>query len=150
MKLALALNERAQLQVKIRQLCARLNNNAQVQEGETPAEDPYELLKQLSDSYSALEGLIARINRTNAAVMVGNETLTDLLARRDCLSDQVRALREFLDCASATVTRRTASEIRVRSAVDVRALQKQLDQKAGQLRQLDAVIQETNWTAQLK
>jgi hypothetical protein len=34
MKLALALNERAQLQVKIRQLCARLNNNAQVQEGE--------------------------------------------------------------------------------------------------------------------
>ena len=40
MKLANALSQRAELQTRIRQLETRLYNNAQVQEGERPAEDP--------------------------------------------------------------------------------------------------------------
>lgn len=47
MKLANALSQRAELQTRIRQLEERLNNNAQVQEGEEPAEDPVELLREL-------------------------------------------------------------------------------------------------------
>ena len=49
MKLANALSQRAELQTRIRQLEERLNNNAQVQEGEEPAEDPMELLRELDE-----------------------------------------------------------------------------------------------------
>ena len=47
MKLANALSQRSELQTRIHQLEARLYNNAQVQEGERPAEDPEELLREL-------------------------------------------------------------------------------------------------------
>ena len=47
MKLAEALQERADLNRRIQQLQQRLTNNALVQEGETPAEDPAELLAEL-------------------------------------------------------------------------------------------------------
>ena len=40
MKLASALAERADLQRRIAELSVRLNNNAKVQEGESPSEDP--------------------------------------------------------------------------------------------------------------
>ena len=40
MKLAMALSERADLQRRIAELSGRLENNAKVQEGERPAEDP--------------------------------------------------------------------------------------------------------------
>ena len=54
MKLANALSQRSELQTRIRQLEDRLNNNALVQEGERPAEDPMELLKELDgDCYHA-------------------------------------------------------------------------------------------------
>ena len=43
MKLAEALQERADLNRAIQQLENRLSNNALVQEGERPAEDPQEL-----------------------------------------------------------------------------------------------------------
>ena len=55
MKLANALSQRSELQTRIRQLEVRLNNNAQVQEGEQPAEDPMELLKELE-----ADGLVHR------------------------------------------------------------------------------------------
>ena len=47
MKLAEALQERADLNRRIEQLRSRLLNNAMKQEGEEPSEDPKELLKEL-------------------------------------------------------------------------------------------------------
>jgi hypothetical protein len=44
MKLATALSERADLQRRLSELHTRLNNNAKVQEGESPAEAPKTLL----------------------------------------------------------------------------------------------------------
>ena len=41
------------------------------------------------------------------------------------------------------------SEIKVKSTVNVRALQKQVDELAKQLRELDEAIQEKNWTTEL-
>lgn len=150
MKLANALSQRSELQTRMNQLISRLNNNAQVQEGEQPAEDPEELLKELDEGYARLEKLISAINRTNNSTRVdGGETLSDLLARRDCLKGRLSALRNFLDNASALVHRRTASEIKVKSTVNVRALQKQVDELAKQLRELDETIQEKNWTTEI-
>ncbi len=59
------------LQTRIRQLESRLDNNALVQEGESPAEDPMELLRELEEDYAQLEELIARINRTNSTTEAG-------------------------------------------------------------------------------
>ena len=149
MKLANALTERAELQTKVRQLENRLMNNAQVQEGERPAEDPAALIAELEASYAALEDLIARINLTNSATLSGGKSLTALLARRDCLAGKIGVLRSFCDAASALVTRRTIGEIRIKSTVDVAALQKQIDALSKELRELDAAIQEKNWTTEL-
>ena len=115
MKLANALSLRSELQTRIRQLESRLDNNALVQEGESPAEDPMELLRELEEDYAQLEELIARINRTNSTTEAGEgRTLSDLLARRECMTGRLRILRDFLNSASAVVNRRTVGEIRIR------------------------------------
>ena len=150
MKLANALSQRTELQTRIRQLESRLNNNAQVQEGERPAEDPMELLKELDGDYARLEELISAINRTNNSTAVeGGITLSDLLARRDWLKGRLSVLRSFLDSASALVRRHSASEIKVKSTVNVRQLQKQVDGLSKDLRELEETIQEKNWTTEL-
>lgn len=150
MKLANALSQRSDLQTRIHQLEARLYNNAQVQEGERPAEDPEELIRELEEDYARLEELVSAINRTNSAARTEDgTTLSDLLARRDCLKGKLGILRNFLDNASALVRRRTAAEIRIKSAVDVRALQKKVDALSKELRELEEAIQERNWTTEL-
>lgn len=150
MKLANALSQRAELQTRIHQLEARLYNNAQVQEGEQPAEDPQVLLRELEEDYVRLEALISAINRTNSAARTEDgATLSDLLARRDCLRGKLGILRNFLDNASALVRRRTAGEIKVKSSVNVRELQKQVDGLSKELRQLEETVQEKNWTTEL-
>ena len=150
MKLAVALSRRAELQTRLRQLEGRLCANALVQEGEEPAEDPKDLLAELEEDYTALESLIAAINRTNsAAVMESGQTLSDALAKRDCLSGKLNLLRGFLNHASARVSRHGASEIKIKSTVNVRDLQKQVDRCSKELRELDEAIQQTNWTVDL-
>ena len=150
MKLANALSQRAELQTRIHQLEARLYNNAQVQEGEQPAEDPRELLRELEEDYVRLEALISAINRTNnAARTEDGATLSDLLAKRDCLKGKLSILRGFLNSASALVRRHSVSEIKVKSTVDVRKLQKQVDSLSKDLRELEETIQEKNWTTEL-
>ena len=97
-----------------------------------------------------MKELIARINRTNSTTEAGEgRTLSDLLARRECMTGRLRILRDFLNSASAVVNRRTVGEIRIRSAVNVRELQKQVDRDAKALRELDETIQEKNWTTEL-
>lgn len=150
MKLAEALLLRADLQKRIEQIESRLLRNAKVQEGETPAEDPHALLAELSDLIRQLETLMRRINETNAALTDAGETMTALLARRDCLRLYVQALRRFCAEASETVMRGTRSEVVVRSAVDVRRLQKTIDDTSKELRELDLRIQGLNWTAELQ
>ena len=150
MKLANALSQRSELQTRIRQLEARLNNNALVQEGEEPAEDPMELLRELKADYTRLEELISAINRTNNSTKLEDGTsLSDLLARRDCLKGKLGVLRGFLNNASALVRRHSASEIKIRSTVNVRELQKQVDGLSRELRELEETIQEKNWTTEL-
>ena len=55
MKLAEALQERADLNRRVADLRSRLSANATVQEGEQPAEDPGELLAELDRCVAALE-----------------------------------------------------------------------------------------------
>ena len=82
MKLAEALQERADLNRKIEQLQDRLNNNVLVQEGEQTAEDPKKLKYELDSSILRLADLIAHINQTNCTTIVEGQTLTALIAKK--------------------------------------------------------------------
>ena len=123
MKLAEALQERADLNRRVEQLRYRLNNNVLVQEGEKPLEAPAVLLEELESSFTRLEWLIARINLTNCAVKVEGRSLTELIARRDVLSLRAEAYRRLVEEASQNTHRATRTEIKILSAVDVPALQ---------------------------
>ena len=149
MKLAEALQERADLNRQIEQLKFRLTNNAITQEGEAPAEDPGQLLERLNHSAARLEELMAAINLANCRTVVDGMTLTQLIARKDCLRLKIEAYRELAEAASQTAHRATRSEIRILSAVDVKAIQADVDAMAKELRLLDNKLQQTNWTTDL-
>ena len=149
MKLATALSERADLQRRISELGGRLNNNAKVQDGEKPSEDPGELIKELNKDFVRLEELIARINHTNNETKSGDKSLTDMIARRDCLKQKIGIMRSFLDTASEKVSRYSKTEIRILSTVSVSDLQKELDGLSKELRETDETIQGLNWTTEL-
>ncbi len=147
--LAEALQMRADIKTRIAQLHSRLNDNAKVQEGEAPAEDPLRLIELLNAECSAYEELIRRINLTNAATVLDGQTLTALLARRDTLSLELSIMRDFLQQASQRIDRYSKTEIKIFSTVDVTAMQKTVDAKSKELRQLDAAIQKLNWNTML-
>ena len=140
MKLANALAQRADLQRRMAQLASRLMNNAKVQEGERPAEEPAELLAQLEEISRQLEELIRRINLTNTAVR--SET--------GCLKMKLGIYREFLQNASDVVPRGLRTEIRIVSTVKVSQMQKQVDDMSRDLRLLEETIQSLNWTTELQ
>lgn len=149
MKLATALSERADLQRRIAELGSRLNSNARVQDGEEPAEDPQELLAELNKDFERLEELIARINHTNNETRYNDITITDLIARRDCLKQKIGIMRNFLNTASEKVSRYSKTEIKIFSTVSVPELQKKVDRLSKELRETDEKIQELNWTTEL-
>ena len=149
MKLATALSERADIQRRLTQLMSRLNNNAKTQEGEEPAEDPKQLLEELDNLLARLEWRMTRVNLTNSRTISDGKTVTELLARRDCLAKRVNVMRSFLDAASAKVDRYSQTEIKILSTVKVSALQKQVDSESKALRELDEQLQSLNWTTEL-
>ncbi|MBQ4578568.1 MAG: DIP1984 family protein [Clostridia bacterium] len=149
MKLAEALQERADLNRSIQQLESRLSANAIVQEGESPAEDPRDLLAQLNRSIDRLEELTAAINHRNSVTLHEGESLTRMIARRDALTMRLRILREFANQASMTARRARGTEIKIVSTVNVKSLQKELDNLSRELRLLDNTIQSLNWSTNL-
>ena len=149
MKLAEALQERADLNRRIEQLRSRLSSNAVVQEGERPAEEPKELLKELDGCTARLEELICRINLTNCHTVVEGKTLTEWIAAKDVLTLQLGIYRNFLTEASQTARRAARTENKILSTVDVKELQKTVDKMARDLRLTDNKIQESNWKTEL-
>ncbi len=145
MLLAEALQLRADLQRRMEQLRERLYNNATVQEGEKPAEDPKALFAEYRSCVGEWETLAARINRTNSQTAVGERTMTECLARRDALKHMLATYREFLQNASRLTTRATRGEIKIYSTVPVPEYQKEADAMSRELRELDNAIQAANW-----
>lgn len=149
MKLAEALQERADLNRNIEQLKIRLNKNVLVQEGEAPAELPTRLKQELDASVDRLEYLMAKINKTNHETAVDGKTLTELIAEKDALSIKISAYKEIVSAASLTVNRARNSEIRIRSSISVTGWQAEIDNMSKKLRIVDNKLQETNWKTEL-
>ena len=150
MKLAEALILRADLKTRAAQLRERLKANAKVQEGEAPAENPADLLREFEEVAAQTLTLIQQINRTNCQTAFdGGETLADALARRDVLKLRLAAYRDLKAAAVVPAPRGARLEIKSFAAIDVRATQKQADDLARDLRELDIRVQGLNWTIDL-
>ena len=149
MKLAEALQERADAKRLIARLNTRLAANAVAQEGEAPAEDPSELLK-------ALDGCLARMGNADGEDQPRQQRHRgrrphahgdDRPAR--LLRERISAYQKLIDAASQSVQRMGRAEIRIVRTVDVRALQKQVDALCAEQRRLDNEIQQANWMTEI-
>ena len=149
MKLATALSNRADLQGRLNEIEKRLVSNSKVQEGEQPSENPVELIAEKDRILAELENLIIRINLTNSKVEYDGATVTEMLAKRDCLKENIKIMRNFLNSASDKVNRYSKSEIAIKSTVDVAEYRKKVDALCKELREIDEKIQEINWTTEL-
>ncbi len=149
MKLAEALNQRADLQKRLAQLKDRLSNNVKIQEGDSPAEKPEDLFVELNASLKELESLIVRINKTNQETLWGGRTLTEIIAAKDVLSLHLSTLRAVLEAANVRSDRYSRNEIKFVRTIDVTELQKKVDSLSKELRELDSSLQQANWMTDL-
>lgn len=149
MKLAEALNIRADLNKKILQLKERLLRNAKVQDGEEPSENPETLLLELNSNLLELETFIKKINKINSRTFYKDKTITDLIAERDILALNISIKRDFLKEASEKVNRYSSLEVKIFSTVNIPEKQKEIDKLSKSLRETDMKIQELNWTTEL-
>ena len=129
MKVAEALSIRKDLQKRIQQIRRRLGDNVKVQEGDEPAENPVDLMKELDECLVNLEDLIWRINQTNLkTVNTEGKTVTQLMAEKDMLTLRLSVLRDTYDSASEQRDRYSRSEIKMVTVIDVKQLSKQIDE----------------------
>lgn len=147
MKLAEALVLRADLQKRVELLRSRLVESAKVQEGEKPPEEPGMLFRELDQAISQLGRLIPQINRLNLQTQLPDDgrTLTEALTQRDMLTLRQSVLKSVLEGASTKADRYSRTEIRYQATVEVAQLRQEYDSLAVQRRELDTLIQATNW-----
>jgi hypothetical protein len=150
MKLAEALIVRADTQKKLDSLRQRIGRNAVVQEGNQPHEDPNDLLREAFGVLHQLKELIQKINEANAANRLPDgRTITEAIAQRDELTQQHSILQHAITSSIRDPERYSMSEIKWVACIDVRSLQKQSDDIARHIRELNLFIQETNWKTDL-
>jgi hypothetical protein len=155
-KLAEALVERKALQERLARLHTRLAASAKVQEGDTPVEQPGELIEEARRILADIKRLTMQINFTNLQTSIpgsGDGTsLMEAIAERDRLRDECNLLEQLSNAARLEPNRGygvTRNEIKWRSTVDVADLQRQIDALSQSYRLLDTRIQEANWLTDL-
>lgn len=149
MKLAEALQERADLNRAVEQLKSRLNNNVLVQHGEKTVENPERLKQELDCAIDRLTYLIAQINKTNCETKVNGQTLTELIAAKDTLSLKIHVYKDIVYTGSQTAYRARGTEIKIKPAISVSEWQAEIDTMARNLRLLDNKLQAANWNTDL-
>ena len=143
MKLAEALLIRSDMQKKLAQIKGRIRSNAKVQEGDTPNEDPSQVITELST-------LIERIHRTNAVAKTDkDQSMLTLLVEREALEMRHKLLIEAIEATDTEADRYSHREIKWNIMVSVAGLQKQADDLAMKLRKINIVIQANNWQINL-
>lgn len=150
MKLAEALILRADLQKRLEQVRARLYNNVLIQEGETPSEEPKDLLREFMNIQDQLTTLIKAINRTNNQTPFNEElTISEALVERDALLAKRSLYFSAAAHASEKQDRYSRTEIKSVSTIDIKQFQKEADEFAKKFREFDTKIQGLNWTVDL-
>jgi hypothetical protein len=149
-KLAEALAERSDCQIRLSDLQKRLTRSARVQEGDTPAEDTSELMAEIDRTFDRQLYLVSAINRTNARTAFSEKlTISDAIAERDVVGKKRDLLKAVTDAASVRQDRSTKSEVKFVASVSVAKLQSEIDQLAKRFREVDTRLQELNWRTEL-
>jgi hypothetical protein len=121
-----------------------------VQEGDKPHEDPTTLMSEAFGAIDKLETLVSKINETNLrAKLADGRTLTAAIARRDTLAAQHALITAAIAGCRKEPDRYGVREIKWVATLKVAKLQKQSDDLAKKIRELNALIQEANWRAVL-
>lgn len=150
MLLAEALLERADAQRRLAELKRRVAENAQVQEGEEPVEDPQRLLDEAVRVVERIRQLIVAVNVTNAVTRLPDgATVTEALALRDLLGTRVRLLHDAAAHAAQRPQRFGRAELRTVPVLDAGVLRRQADRLAVDHRRLDIALQQVNWSTEL-
>ncbi|WP_151833307.1 DIP1984 family protein [Acinetobacter ursingii] len=151
MKLAEALLLRSDLQKKLLSLQQRIHKNVLVQDGDTPSEDPEQLIDEAVLVNKQLFQLIQKIHQTNAQAQANNgKASLDILNQRDQLSAEHRIIQQAIDNTQKDTDRYSVREIKWIKAVSVSKLQKQADEISQSLRLINLEIQASNWQIDLK
>lgn len=151
MKLAEALIERKSIKTKMEELKKRIYQNAQVQEGDKPTEQPIELINQLYKEINDFEKLIIAINKTNIKTMLDKDnTMMEMLTKRDMLKYKHFIYSNLADKATPTTDRYSQREIKFVPTVNITEVRKKTDEVAKECRLLDMKIQEANWLVELE
>lgn len=153
MKLAEALILRADMQRKLQKLRERLATCAIVQEGDKPAENPNDLLRDTAAVVDELTTLVERIQRTNHAERLDDgRPLASLMSERDALRHKLASITFAVEKASTSpdTERYSMREIRWVPQLDVRALNMQIDELSSQIRVINTRLQEANWKIELR
>ena len=131
MKLGEALALRAELQKRMHQVQTRLLENASVQEGDTPALQPRELLAEYRAIVGEHERIVRRINRTNLVVRMRIDqeeaTRAAAIVRRERLAREAGVLRELASHAVPSRNRFLRTEVRHVPTIDVAAVLAEAD-----------------------
>lgn len=153
MKLGEALALAARKAQQLDDLRGRIKANALVQEGEQPGENPKDLIDDFETISDDLADLRAQIIRTNISTEASNgDNLLELLHQRDKLR---RKRNVHLMAAQAGVIdlrsmyRYSAQEVKTIPALNVQEHREIADELDNAIREIDAVVQETNWTVEL-
>lgn len=150
MKLAEALLLRSDQQKKIASLKQRINANVLVQDGDKPSEDPNELLQQIFAVTQQSQKLVYAIHQTNALAKLKNSrSLLELLTQRDELAERHKILSSAISNTHREPDRYSSREIKWHKVIAVSSLQKQADDISAKLRDLNVLIQASNWQIDL-
>lgn len=152
MKIAEALMNKSSLQTKIAQLRSRISVATLVQEGSQPLEDTNALLDEYIKTQKELTKLVTQIQAANSKNMLLDEndkssslSLQDALVKRDGLLSLAEGLRSIAGEAVPNM-RYTQNEIKIISTLNPKDIQKQADKFAKEARELDILIQKSNWS----
>lgn len=147
MKLAEGLLLRADLMKKIEHLQNRIRPVLIVSDEKLPQEDPVKILAQMRRTIQDLEAIIIRINKTNNDTMVeGEGSLMEALAKRDSLKMLSEKLRNVRYAAQVD----NSGDTNLKTTIDIKKLQTEMDQTGRAFREIDSKIQELNWLTKLK
>lgn len=150
MKIAEALLLRADIQKKLASLRERIGKYAVVQHGDKPHEDPSKLLSEAFSVLQERESLVVRINNANLkAALPDGRSLSQAIAHRDTLVAQHSLIQHGIANTQKEPDRYSMTEIKWVATLKVADLQKQSEDLAKKIRELNAGIQETNWKTEL-
>ena len=147
MKLAEALLLRSDLMKKIEHIQNRIRPVLIVSDDKKPQEDPTKLIAELRTAIQDLEILVIRINKTNNETNINGEgSLMEALVKRDSLKMLSEKLRNIRYAAQID----NSGDANLKTTIDIKKLQTEMDQTGRAFREIDSKIQELNWLTELK